>query len=166
MDDFVNYRRGSTITKKSSIPGNIPVIGGGKKPAYHHNEANRNNNVITISSSGAYAGYVNYFDYPIFASDCFTVESRDDNVLDLLFLFYYLKTLQDQIYLFQSGAGIPHVYSSSFKNFKIPLPSFEAQKDIVEKIKKEIKVIEGNKDLIRIYKNKINARISKVWSDN
>lgn len=26
--------------------------------------------------------------------------------------------------------------------------------------------IEGNKELIKIYENKINARINKVWSDN
>tara|TARA_B110001454_G_scaffold43555_1_gene42633 strand:- start:1680 stop:2792 length:1113 start_codon:yes stop_codon:yes gene_type:complete len=166
MDDFVNYRRGSTITKDSSIHGNIPVIGGGKKSSYYHNEANRTNNVITISSSGANAGYVNYFDIPIFASDCFTIESKDYSILSLLFLFYYLKTVQNQIYLLQTGAAQPHVYSSSFKNFKIPLPSIEAQKEIVQKIIEQRKVIEGNKELINIYENKIKARISKIWSDN
>ena len=39
-------------------------------------------------------------------------------------------------------------------------------KEIDEKLEKERKVIEGNRELIKIYENKINARINKVWSDN
>ena len=33
-------RRGTTITKKQTVQGNIPVIGGGTKPTYFHNKAN------------------------------------------------------------------------------------------------------------------------------
>ena len=69
-------RRGTTITKKQTVQGKVPVIGGGTKPTYFHNEANRYSNCITVSGSGASAGFVNKWDVPIFASDCSTVEVR------------------------------------------------------------------------------------------
>ena len=71
--EVCNFRRGSTITKKQTVAGNIPVIAGGQQPAYYHNEANRNPNTITVSSSGAYSGFVGFHSCPIFASDCFTI---------------------------------------------------------------------------------------------
>jgi len=49
-------RRGTTITKKQTVEGEVPVIGGGTKPTYFHNEPNRDANCITVSGSGASAG--------------------------------------------------------------------------------------------------------------
>ena len=54
-------RRGTTITKKQTIKGEIPVVGGGMKPTYYHNKANREALTVTISSSGASAGFVNFW---------------------------------------------------------------------------------------------------------
>ena len=59
------FQRGQTITKKDIINGDVPVVAGGQTPAYYHNKANREKNIITISSSG-YAGYVNFWTVPIF----------------------------------------------------------------------------------------------------
>ena len=43
-----------------------------------HNIANHSNTSVTISASGAYAGYVWLHEYPIFASDCSVIEGNDD----------------------------------------------------------------------------------------
>ena len=56
LGEACTVRRGKTITKKTSKQGDIPVIAGGKKPAYFHNEHNREAGTITISGSGASAG--------------------------------------------------------------------------------------------------------------
>ncbi len=81
------------------------------KHAYYHNKPNRNANVITISGSGANAGFVNYWDMPIFASDCTTVEVKDDSQ-NIKFVLYYLLSQQQYIYdNFRSGAAQPHVYA-------------------------------------------------------
>ena len=42
----------------------------------------------------------------------------------------------------------------------------ETQKEIVQKIEEERKVIEGNEKLIEIYTQKIQDRINKVWSED
>ena len=52
LGEVCKFERGQTITKKEIVEGNIPVIAGGQTPAYYHNKANREQNIITISSSG------------------------------------------------------------------------------------------------------------------
>ena len=73
LGDCCVFKRGSTITAKDAIKGDIPVIAGGQKPAYYHNEANRTGESITIAGSGAYAGYEAYWDITIYVSDAFTI---------------------------------------------------------------------------------------------
>ena len=45
------------------------------------------------------------------------------------------------------------------------MPSLKIQNQIVEKIKEERKIIEGNKKLIEIYSKKIEDRINKIWGE-
>ena len=78
-------KKGKSITTTQRKEGNIKVVAGGRDYAYLHNEANRTADVITISASGAYAGFVNYWDEPIFASDCNTVQG-DDKMQTLFFI--------------------------------------------------------------------------------
>ena len=41
----------------------------------------------------------------------------------------------------------------------------EIQKEIIQKLEEERKVIEGNKKLIEVYTQKIQNRINKVWGE-
>lgn len=159
--EVCNFRRGSTITKKQTVAGNIPVIAGGQQPAYYHNEANRNPNTITVSSSGAYSGFVGFHSYPIFASDCFTIEPKNEEEVNIKFLFHLLKARQKQIYDFQEGGGQPHVYPKHFEDFEIPLPPLEIQKEIVAEIEGYQKIIDGAKQVVENYKPTI--KINPDW---
>ena len=125
------FKNGTSITKYKLIKGDYPVIGGGQKPLGYHNEYNRDENIILCSSSGAYAGFINKYDNKIWASDCFSIIPQD-NILNNNYLYYYLKSIQNSIYELQSGAGQPHIYSKDLFNIKIPIPSIEKQKEIIE----------------------------------
>ena len=155
LSEVANIQRGSTITKKDTIEGVIPVIAGGQQPAYFHNEANRKGNVITVSASGAYAGFINYFERPIFASDCSTIETKDDNKLDIKYLYHSLKSKQEEFYKFQIGGGQPHVYATHFANYKIPLPPISIQKEIVARIEQYEKIIAAAKQIVETYNPEI-----------
>mgnify|MGYP002552332223 CR=1 FL=1 len=74
IKNIVSIKKGDMLTSGRYIIGNIPVVAGGKSAAGYHNVANRQTNTITISASGASAGYVAFHDYPIFATDCSTIE--------------------------------------------------------------------------------------------
>jgi type I restriction enzyme, S subunit len=129
-------KRGTSITRKETKNGNIPVIAGGRKATYFHNKHNREVNSITVSGSGASAGLVNYWSIPIFASDCSTVEPKDKKQYSK-FVYYYLKSIQEYIYKnLISGAAQPHVYAKDIANLDFPLLSIEEQKNIVAKLDK------------------------------
>ena len=163
INEVVEFKRGSTITKKkSNIEGNIPVVAGGQQPAYYHDTPNRKGPVITISSSGAYAGFVNYYDEDIYASDCFTIETKEN--LNLIYLFQVLKARQKEIHELSTGTAQPHVYIKDFKNFEIPLPPIEIQEKIVKKIEKINKEIEISSREINNLKNQINEMITLIYN--
>jgi type I restriction enzyme M protein len=156
-----DFKRGTSITKKDVTPGEIPVIAGGQQAAYYHNVANRPTNTITVSSSGAYAGFVNFHNQPIFASDCFTISPKNENELNVKYLFYILKSKQQEIYSFQEGGGQPHIYPKHFENFEIPLPPLEIQQQIVAEIEGYQKIIDGAKQVVNNYKPTI--KINPDW---
>ena len=130
LGEVCEFNRGKTITKKSAIEGEIPVIGGGQKPAYYHNESNREGVTITVAGSGAYAGFVSYWEQPIFLSDAFSIEPNQK--LNKRYLFHWLLQNQSRIYELKQGSGVPHVYGSDLAKFEIPIPSIETQEKIVE----------------------------------
>ncbi len=132
LGDVAVVLRGSTITRKQVSPGKIPVIAGGQTPSCYHNASNREGETITVSASGAYAGFVQYFSQPIFASDCSTIKVKDTSKTSTKFLFYMLKALQKEIYSFQRGSGQPHVYPSQLVGLDIPIPPLPEQHKTVE----------------------------------
>lgn len=166
MSDISDIQRGTSITKDRTIEGNIAVIAGGQEPAYFHNQANREGNIITISASGAYAGFVSYFDSPIFASDCNTIKSKDENAISTKLIFLFIKALQPQLYELQRGQAQPHVYADDLGKIKIPLPP----KNVQEKIVAEIEALEHQekqaKDAIEELNHKIIAYANLLYKEH
>ena len=130
LGEIVKSQRGKTITKELIKDGDIPVISGGQKPAYYHNESNRKGEVITVAGSGAYAGFVMYWDKPIFVSDAFSIEC-DKSYLNIKYIYYFLQNNQMKIYSLKKGGGVPHVYFKDMQKFLVPVPPLEVQDEIV-----------------------------------
>jgi type I restriction enzyme S subunit len=129
LGEVCTFNRGRTITAKDAVDGSIPVIAGGQTPSYYHNEANRGGESITVAGSGAYAGFISYWNQPIFVSDAFTVDPTA--LLKHKYLFHWLKHNQAKVFATQKGAGVPHVHGKDIANFLIPIPSIEEQNRIV-----------------------------------
>ena len=136
LKELAQIRKGDSITSDDVVDGLIPVIAGGQTSPYNHNIANSNGDVITVSASGAYSGYVWYHESSIFASDCTMISSKNTNKLSNKYIFEYLKTEQQDIYNLQQGSGQPHVYPSDLEKIKIPVPPPEKQVEIVNHITK------------------------------
>lgn len=125
LKDLAELQKGKNLTRKDAAPGDIPVVAGGKSPSGYHNVANREKNIITVSASGANAGYVAFYAQPIFATDCTTILANK-NVVQR-FVFLYLKYKQNEITMLQQGAAQPHVYASDLNLLSILTPSFKEQ---------------------------------------
>ncbi|EAM7087626.1 restriction endonuclease subunit S [Salmonella enterica] len=136
LGEVAEIKRGTSITKRNAIDGNIPVIAGGRTAAYYHNVSNREGQTIVIAGSGAYAGFVSWWEQPIFVSDAFTVKPR--GLLLARYCYHFLMNMQQQLHEFKSGGGVPHVYPRDVASVKIPIPcpenpnkSLEIQGEIV-----------------------------------
>lgn len=131
LGDIAELRRGTSITKKNTVVGDIPVVAGGQQPAYFHNESNRDGETLVIAGSGAFAGFVSYWTQPIFVSDAFSIKT-DNRILLAKYAFYTLKSCQGALYALKRGSGVPHVYSKDVALFRIPVPPLEVQREIVK----------------------------------
>lgn len=130
------FEKGKSITKQDAKEGDIPVVAGGIDFAYSHNVANRKPNVITISASGANSGFVNFWNKPIWASDCSTIISNDEKKFKIKYIYEVMKSRQEDLFDYQKGNAQPHVYIDDIKKFKIPLPPIDIQQKIVDEIEK------------------------------
>lgn len=126
--------KGNALSSSDVEDGNIPVIAGGQTSPYNHSYSNYEGNIITISASGAYSGYVWYHDYPIYATDCCVIYSKDETLFMTKYLFEVLKLQQKGIYRLQTGAAQPHVYAADLQMLNIPIVSIEKQQEIVNYI--------------------------------
>lgn len=162
LRDIAYIQKGTSITKGETRDGNIPVVAGGKDIAYYHNISNRDGNIITISASGAYAGFVNYFATPIFASDCNTIKSKDESVISTKLIYVLLQSIQPLIYELQTGQAQPHVYGNDIATIKIPVPSIDVQRQIIEEIGKVDDSVLLSKRLIESCEAEIEELLSSI----
>lgn len=72
-----------------------------------------------------------YFDVPIYVSDAFSIQSKDENEILTKFIYYFLKNKQEEIYNLAKGGAILHVYPSDVENIQIPIPPLSEQQRIV-----------------------------------
>jgi type I restriction enzyme S subunit len=163
LGDVCDLNRGKILTIAKIINGNYPVIGGGQKPMGYHNEYNKKEDCILISSSGAYAGYLSKYKERVWASDCFSIEPKN-NKINENYLWYFLKLNQESIYKLQHGNGQPHVNTTDMETFLVPNITLQHQQEIVEfldEIYKTIKI----EDTIKYMKDKpiFNLLISKNY---
>ena len=97
------------------------MVAGGLSPAYYHDTANAVGPVITVSASGANAGYVNLYHEDIWASDCSYISKTST---ESLYYFYLLLTSkQKEIFGFQRGAAQPHVYPKDLQRLPLDAPT-------------------------------------------
>lgn len=134
IGQIAEFKRGRTITKAQVKEGNVPVIAGGLEPAYYHNVANTKAPVITISASGANAGFVRLYGVDVFASDCSFVDGLGTE--SLFFAYEFLKESKVSIDQLQKGSAQPHVYAKDINAMKITIP----EKEYLERFDRYAKV--------------------------
>ena len=120
LGQLAEFKRGKTITKKDVIEADIPVVAGGLEPAYYCNRSNTAERVITVSGSGANAGFTRMYFERVWASDCSFVDALTTPFLH--FVYCYLKGNKTTIDNMQRGAAQPHVYAKDINSLEICIP--------------------------------------------
>ena len=117
IGDYMVPKRGKNLLTRDAIDGDTPVVAGGIDPSAYHNQFNTKSPVITISASGANAGYINLWNIPVWASDCSYI---DDSITKNVYFWYIvLKTRQNEIFDAQTGSAQPHIYPQHIAEMSI-----------------------------------------------
>ncbi|MCD6588782.1 MAG: restriction endonuclease subunit S, partial [Candidatus Fermentibacteraceae bacterium] len=155
----LKVEKGKPLIKKVIEDGQIPVVAGGQSYAYYHNKATHKGECITISASGAYAGYVWYHNYPIWASDCNVIVAKEG---ETKFFYYALKHLQAKIYALQSGGAQPHIYSKDLNTLTVPRPPLFEKKQIAATLstaQEEIDLLKKMAERYRVQKQGLMQKL-------
>ena len=126
LADVATFKRGKTITKEQTNPGVVPVVAGGLEPAYFHDTFNTGAPVITVSGSGANAGFTRMYHTKVWASDCSYVDSVATE--NLAWVYCFLKENNTKIETMQKGAAQPHVYAKDINALEAVIPNDKQMK--------------------------------------
>lgn len=87
LGELCNFKRGKNLLTKNAIDEGVPVVAGGLEPSCYHNVANTGAPVITVSGSGANAGFMRMYHVPVWASDCSFIDITCEN-------FYFVESVK------------------------------------------------------------------------
>lgn len=132
LSDVCEFKRGKNITSSEMKDGTIPVISAGITPSGFHSHANVYGISVTMSSSGANAGYIAVHYSDIWAADCSYIEEASTPYI--YYVYELLNNIRSIINNFQRGAAQPHVYPRDINRIKMIIPSEDIRKNANEKI--------------------------------
>ena len=143
LNELGTFARGKNITASEMVEGDIPVISAGLEPSGYHNKANVFGRSITVSASGANAGYLKYNLSDIWCADSSYYQNNDN----LWFVYSSLKFIQPVLSNLQVGSAQPHVYPKNLNKLNIIIPEkkyIEEYCNIVEPMFSEIAILKEN----------------------
>ncbi|MEO9656297.1 restriction endonuclease subunit S [Marinomonas sp.] len=167
LSEIAKINKGKALSSKDLKVGNYPVVAGGKASPYNHSQFTHEN-VITVSASGAYAGYVDYHPYKLWASDCSVVSNK--NGFDIGFIYQLMKSLQIKIYSLQSGGAQPHIYPKDLEVIRVPILELKEQQKIASVLSvadQEIIALKQRLDVLKQEKKALMQQLltgkRRVW---
>ena len=151
LGEVCNIDYGTRIVKGNNIEGEYPVYGSGRA-MFSTNTFNREGYNILIGRFALSLECVRFINEKIFLNDSgLSIKPKTDILLHK-YIGYYLLHNQSIIYNCARGTAQKNLEMDLFKSIKIPIPSLERQKEIVEYcenndtlIKQLEKEIENNK---------------------
>ena len=121
---------------------------------------------LLVARTGATFGKTLYFDtdeVAVFAS--FLIKLDLPEYIDHYFYWIFAQTQNywDQANSLVSGGAQPQFNANAIKQLVMPIPPLDIQKSIIKQAREELEIIDANKKLISIFKQKIADKISEVW---
>lgn len=139
LKTLCEFRRGKNITASEMCEGTYPVISAGLSPSGFHNKSNVHGVSVTMSSSGANAGFISIHYDDIWAADCSYIS--EEQTEEIFYVYEVLNNIRQVINNYQMGAAQPHVYPKDINRIKTCIPPKELRikaNSILAKFHKEI----------------------------
>ena len=132
LSEVCEFKRGKNITSSEMQDGAIPVISAGISPSGFHTEANVHGISVTMSSSGANAGFIAIHYSDIWAADCSYIGEASTPYI--YYVYELLNNIRSVITNFQRGAAQPHVYPKDINHIKLIIPSENLRKEANDRL--------------------------------
>ena len=154
LEEVCKVNQGTYIKSNMKIEGEYPVYGGGNI-SFYINQWNRENEII-VAKDGVSENCVRYETNKFFLNHHGWTINCKENILKK-YMYYYLYSIQSQLLNIAKGTAQLGINQDNFYKLKIPIPSLEKQKDIIE-------YCESNNNLIKqlekeIEQNKLQANL-------
>jgi len=162
LGEIFKLSSGNGLTQRNIIKGEHPVYGGNGINGYHNNYFLEDPTIV-IGRVGEYCGVVHITESKSWVTDNGLYVVKYLRPVDNKYLAIVLGALD--INRYAKTGGQPSVSQNTIYELVISLPSIEIQKQIVEKIEEEQKIIEANGGLIKLFEQKIKDKISEVWGE-
>lgn len=132
LSTICDFKRGKNITSDEMCEGAIPVISAGVDVSGYHNSSNVKGVSVTMSSSGANAGFIRIHYSDIWAADCSYIE--ESTTPNIFYVYELLNNIRTIITNFQRGAAQPHVYPKDINRIKLIIPEINIIEDANKKL--------------------------------
>lgn len=162
IGDYIIPKRGRNLLSKDAVYGAVPVVAGGLEPSTYHNVANTKAPVLTISASGANAGFVNLWLNPVWSSDSSYIDSS--MTPNVFFWYILLKGRQKEIFDAQTGSAQPHIYPQHIAAMPIGNLNQESVSQFTTQVAPLFELIGANKDENERLSNIRDALLPKLMS--
>lgn len=123
LKTICEFKRGKNITSADMCEGHYPVISAGISSSGFHNQSNVHGVSVTMSSSGANAGYISIHYNDIWAADCSYISEKETE--DIFYVYELLNNIRQVINNYQIGSAQPHVYPKDINRIKTCTPPKE-----------------------------------------
>ena len=145
LGEVCKVNQGTYIKPDMKIQGEYPVYGGGNV-SYYINQYNREDDII-VAKDGVSADCVRYEKNKFFLNHHgWTLICKEQIIKK--YMFYYLQLIQPELLSIAKGTAQLGINQENFYKLKIPIPSIDRQKEIVE-------YCEYNTTLIKQLENEI-----------
>jgi restriction endonuclease S subunit len=134
LGDIAIHENGKTLSSAEKLEGGeYDVMGGGMTYNGKTNKYNRDGNTISVSKSGASAGFIAFHSKKYWAGDCLTFIPRDTTCI-IHYLYYYMKLNSHLTMSTTSGSTIPHCKWDDIKSIQVPLPPIAFQHALIARL--------------------------------
>lgn len=160
LGEAITLQRGYDLPKQNWVEGNVPIVGSNGIIGYHNVPKEKGAGVVTGRSGTI--GKVHFIDSEYYWPHNTSLFVKEFNGNDRMFI----KLLLESIDLKSLGANVAAVPSLDRKNahrITVSIPPLEIQREIVARIERERKIVDGNRELVRIYEDKVKKVIQRVW---
>ncbi len=162
ISEYILPKRGKGLLSKDAIYGSVPVVAGGLEPSTYHNVSNTQSPVITISASGANAGFVRLWNQEVWSSDSSFI---DNSITEYVYFWYaLLKTRQQEIFDSQTGSAQPHIYPQHIGTLKIPSLDIHVIKQFNDDVKPLFDLMGKNEEQNSILASMRDSLLPKLMS--